>query len=960
MGNLLYESEWGFKSLNPTDLTGENAIHIFPSQPNSDDLQYSVGSASLNSGANGENINTSQSTWEAWIRPNWDGDVSEQHYVIALKLDSSSFIELVKHSGAIFRAHYAQGGFKSIATGSTAGWSAGEWHHVALVYDVDNAVPDSTKRLRLYLDGVANDGNDSADWTAITPPSTFVIGQDDVGGRQFNGTLKYHIRNRPLTAAEVTALYNSGDGHLDSFVVGPDTVALDNFSDSDTGIHYHHTGKGVSTATSGGVITTDAGSDTSFEDTDGVNLEDATGFSASGPVLVEGAPSDTSVSVGSGIAFADLDGDSQYFYRTDADFPESGITGANDLTIYTWIKPGILTGNQNILSKYLSTGDKRMFYLRQVSADLIFYVNSDGTGPNGTSKLTTTAGLIVGEWVFAAAVYDASAGTVDIYKNGTFLEQGTGLKTSIADKDPDFTISGEANAANLFNGSIGPCALFDDKRTAAEIYADSRDFDVDLSGEGNIIGQWMFSEAAGATAIDNTQGDAGRDLIPFDGGDVTFSTLRSTTGGYVQDVERVGVSLDFDGSESVAIVSTVTTDIDNISMVAEVVWDGAMGANQRIIQNGTASDEGYALALQFLDSNQIAVLVNGVGWRNSNSNLPVGKAVHIVGVRDAGSWEVYVNGEAISTGVSDPVPNAITGASETRIGARSGTEYFNGQIYSAMLIEKALTAADILYLAANPGVDESAIVANTTVNAGEMVLHHDYRNQNLIDVSSDGAGALNGNDGTHSGTASFVQDAHLSRNLLLDIEHGGIGGYTIVGTPTLVDKESDTDSDSLSLHIVAAADDDGVSQTIPASNGDKFYLHQRHKVSNGSFEVNVTNGGGGIETGIADAGWTLLEKIISATGNLTFQWLGEAAGDDWNVSKATIIKCVLGNVLDATTYYTLVSVDGGAVGVAWSGLGADAPETDAADLYIRDDTRAASTATKGSGFISLINPLYVG
>ena len=209
------------------------------------------------------------------------------------------------------------------------------------------------------------------------------------------------------------------------------------------------------------------------------------------------------------------------------------------------------------------------------------------------------------------------------------------------------------------------------------------------------------------------------------------------------------------------------------------------------------------------------------------------------------------------------------------------------------------------------------------------------------------------------GNCGTTQEAYVSKNLLADgdMENGGIGAWTVVGTPTTVDKETDTDSDTKSLHILSAADDDGVSQTITASNGDKFYLCQRHKVTAGSFEVNVTNGGGGIETGINDASWTELEKIISATGNLTFQWLGEAAADDFNISKATIQQCVAGDALVAGTYYTLVNVDGGAVGAAWSGLGSDAAEVGSGDLYVVLDEADASTETKTPGFYPLRNPL---
>ena len=99
----------------------------------------------------------------------------------------------------------------------------------------------------------------------------------------------------------------------------------------------------------------------------------------------------------------------------------------------------------------------------------------------------------------------------------------------------------------------------------------------------------------------------------------------------------------------------------------------------------------------------------------------------------------------------------------------------------------------------------------------------------------------------------------------------------------------------------------------------------------------MTNGGGDLETGINDADFTEYEHIISATGNITPQWLSEQAADDWNVSFASIRKCVAGDSLEADKYYTLVHVDGGSTGAQWSGLGADATEVGSADLYVRRD-----------------------
>jgi len=226
-----------------------------------------------------------------------------------------------------------------------------------------------------------------------------------------------------------------------------------------------------------------------------------------------------------------LDGDSQYFYRTDADFPESGITG--DLTIQGWINidPSWTGTSRFIAGKW---GDhlvsKRSYSFRIFADELLFELSDDGQdNPN----IRSTNGELYseeGNWIHVAATFDASEGECALYKNGIALATdilGT-IPNSIADKTADFQV-GKVEAFEIyFPGGIDNVALFDDIRTATEIAASAADRYEDLSAEGNLIGYWMFDDVPAATKIDNAQGDAGRDLIPYDGGDVTYGECGRT------------------------------------------------------------------------------------------------------------------------------------------------------------------------------------------------------------------------------------------------------------------------------------------------------------------------------------------------------------------------------------------------------------------------------------------------
>jgi len=89
--------------------------------------------------------------------------------------------------------------------------TTGSWYHVAGVYDA------SAHTLKLYLNGADNSGTLSGGpVTGSIKNSTAnaLIGARSGGSTEgFNGTLdEVRIYNRALTAAEISALYNSGAG----------------------------------------------------------------------------------------------------------------------------------------------------------------------------------------------------------------------------------------------------------------------------------------------------------------------------------------------------------------------------------------------------------------------------------------------------------------------------------------------------------------------------------------------------------------------------------------------------------------------------------------------------------------------------------------------------------------------------------------------------------------------------
>jgi len=218
-------------------------------------------------------------------------------------------------------------------------------------------------------------------------------------------------------------------------------------------------------------------------------------------------------------AYAHLDGSNQYFCRSDADFPESGIT--SDMTIQAWVKvdAASIDDKNDLVRKYYASGQYSYLFKFQ-NGKLYLLITSDGTNPG--VMYTDDVAVEADIWTHIAVVYDASAGSCTFYKNGDPLSATGSLPNSIFDGMDMFTVGSSVSDSSL-DGSIAHLALFSGTRTQAQIMSSYNSPDQDLSGEPNIVAQWHFGDAGSATAIDNTQGDSGRDLIPYNGGDTIFA-----------------------------------------------------------------------------------------------------------------------------------------------------------------------------------------------------------------------------------------------------------------------------------------------------------------------------------------------------------------------------------------------------------------------------------------------------
>ena len=257
--------------------------------------------------------------------------------------------------------------------------------------------------------------------------------------------------------------------------------------------------------------------------------------------------------VGAERVVALLEGTQQCFFRSDADFPASGITGANPLSIEAWIKPMSVAEGAPIVAKWSGYSNKQMYRFYRKGAALVFDVH-DGASVGGAES---PACLEEREWSHVAVTYDpgqALGSRVAFYRDGEAVGTSSDdTPGSIQDGDPDFTVCYCADFPYdaYWRGGVSRVALFADVRTPAEIAVSAADPDANLGAEQGVSGFWEFDEYGSATQIVNHQGDVKRNLVCYDDGYATFSECGRTVlpyvytlfTGMVEDVSYVGTAV---------------------------------------------------------------------------------------------------------------------------------------------------------------------------------------------------------------------------------------------------------------------------------------------------------------------------------------------------------------------------------------------------------------------------------
>ena len=181
------------------------------------------------------------------------------------------------------------------------------------------------------------------------------------------------------------------------------------------------------------------------------------------------------------------------------------FTGTSPFSIEAWIKPhpDMGSGYRCAVSKYDSDPDGYFFGiqlpLRRVSFSRI------PSGGGGAQAWGADYAVPLGQWTHIACTYSGTS--MQCYVNGVASGSPQPSTHSLADTTAALQI-GNATAAgsgSKWQGNIADVRVWDDERTADEIY---NNYQERLTGsEANLVGYWMLNEGTGATVTDDSSGD---------------------------------------------------------------------------------------------------------------------------------------------------------------------------------------------------------------------------------------------------------------------------------------------------------------------------------------------------------------------------------------------------------------------------------------------------------------------
>ncbi len=388
------------------------------------------------------------------------------------------------------------------------------------------------------------------------------------------------------------------------------------------------------------------------------------------------------------------------------------FSNTNAFSISAWIYRSDVSGDQEIVSKKLSSGSGDSGYS--------IYQWSSGNGGNtclyaadGTNQYETCTAddttTTLNEWEHIVVVYDNSSTTGStIYINGanaehSAYESGSPATVGSISNTNSLCIgsagSGGADCSSVsrhFSGRIDDVRIYSQALTPQQVAY--------LYNRGEPVAWYKLDECTGTDIHDSSENALHGTLEVGASGQTATGdcATNANTPWYNGSDGKYNASLNFDGTDDYVDLGDVLDMTSSFSTVGWVKYAdlaseapiinklGGVGARDWALGN-----EGGATGMRITISPDNTNVVT----RYADYTLVVGEWVHVAGVYDANAQtlNIYINGKLANGSLSGAVPTGIAAtANDVRIGSReSNASYLEGQLDDVRMYNYPLSLAQI-------------------------------------------------------------------------------------------------------------------------------------------------------------------------------------------------------------------------------------------------------------------------
>lgn len=403
----------------------------------------------------------------------------------------------------------------------------------------------------------------------------------------------------------------------------------------------------------------------------------------------------------------------------------------DNFSVFAWINPdrGIIGGTKAIASKKNNGGSSSGaagWSLCSLGSgnpwNFVRFLAFDGT----TSKDITGTIPLKNGWNFVGVTVNR-AGNITLYINGVAdTAAANGALGDLTNTEVlRFAADGAGN--NKYSGSLDSIRIFSKELSAQEVA--NLYFIGALPAPGNLLGEWLFNEGAGTSALDTS---------PSGNNGAFTGTPVYSLGSPMHERLRVrefGTSLEARSANNSKVVFTDAETLHPANAITVAIWLKILTAQSQDVFSRAASVSDRVPLLNTVGTIRFALTLSGVNLNFTSTRiLEVGRWYHVVCTYDSatGAGIIYVNGQVFATGTGT---GTITNTGNWQLNTLNGSTYGDMRYDSLKMWSAAMAAGDVQELYLKGRTPHPGFVLDCNFNEGSGSVANDssgYGNNGAI------------------------------------------------------------------------------------------------------------------------------------------------------------------------------------------------------------------------------------